>query len=90
MNMKPIPAGYQLIDMGGKDITPAAGVTVPGVYNSVQRSNGKLIILYNVVLGTTVYPNSIAAVYNGTSIVLPGLGSFTVDEADLVKYTAGE
>lgn len=85
--MKAYPAGYQLIDMQNIDLTPASGVTVPGVYERVQKSNGKLLLLWNVKLGATVYPNAMAVYNTGSSIVLPGLGSFTVTSADKITYT---
>lgn len=88
MNAKNIPAGYQLVNMGGTDISTAGGVTVTGVNAAIQQSNGKLLILYNLVIGDTAYPNAVPVMYDGAKVTIPNTGTFTVTDADLVAYTA--
>lgn len=88
MNAKNIPAGYQLVNMGGADISTAGGVTVPGVDSAIKQSNGKMLILYNLVIGDVVYPNAVPVAYDGTKVIIPNTGTFTVSDADLVTYTA--
>lgn len=47
--------GYITIDCGGEDILTESGIEIPGVYNAVKETEGKLVILENVIIGDSTF-----------------------------------
>ena len=47
--------GYLTIDCGGGDIATESGIEIPGVYNAVKETEGKVVILKSVTIGASTF-----------------------------------
>lgn len=85
-----IKGGYKLIDLKDSKLTVGDGVTVKGIYNSIENSYNKPLILTGINIGG-VERNDVFIdfSYNSGSYVanISATEKITITSADLVTIT---
>jgi len=82
--------GYKIIDLKGQNVTAVGGVTIKGIYDAIEGSYGKPLLLAGINFGG-VEKNDIYVIptLSGTDYVFKGYGKvFTIDDDDKVVTSA--
>lgn len=81
--------GYHIINLLNKSITTAAQITVPGIYNSIEGSYRKPILLTNVVIAGVEKPDAfVAPIVADSAFVFTCYGvTFSIDADDHVSIS---
>lgn len=81
-----LKGGYHIVDFKEKEIT-SEGVTILGIYDSLEQSHNKPVLVTGIVLGSVLQGDCfVNAMVANTNYTFTAYGkTFTIDEADLVK-----
>lgn len=87
-----IKGGYKIVSLNGVGLMNAEGVIISGTYAKLENNYRKAIMLSDVTINGTEYPDMWPAVtIDGGSYVLDlgaDLGKITVTAEDLVTFSA--